>query len=79
MGSEKKLIIDDDYVEMVIGNEITRIAISEIQYVLLNRYSICFLPKKSSLKLIAVDIDYKDSVIQAIPDKSLIIDNSNLY
>ena len=76
---EKTLIIEDDYVELIVGNERSRLEMSEIQYVVINKYSICFIPTNLDSILIAVEVDYKDSVIKAIGNNGLIIDNSSLY
>ncbi|MBQ6098556.1 MAG: hypothetical protein IJL02_01675 [Methanobrevibacter sp.] len=77
--SDKKLIIEDDYVEMHIGDEQFRLNFTDMQWIILNRYSITFLPKTKGATLIAVEIKYKDTVIKSIKDKSLIVDNSDLY
>ena len=45
----------------------------------MNKHSICFLPRTENTKMIAVNIIYKDSVLDAINDKSIIIDNTGLY
>lgn len=76
---DRKLIIQDDYVEMIVGDEKTRLEISQIQYVIINKYSISFLPQNNSLKLIAVSSDYKEKILKAIKDKNIVVDNSNLY
>ena len=74
----KKLIIENDNFELVIGDDVYKLAKSEIQYILINRYSICFLPRTTAYVL-AVDIKYKNQILANISDKSLIIDNSDLY
>ena len=79
LDSAKKLIVENDFVEMHVGNEKTRLEMSEIQNILINKYSICLLPKNINSKMIAVDVKYKDSILKAIDNKSLIIDNSSLY
>lgn len=76
--SAKKPIVENDYVEMHVGNEKTRLEMSEIQYVLINNYSICFLPSNANSKMIAVDVKYKDSILKAI-DNNIVVDNSSLY
>lgn len=77
--SAKKLIVENDYVEMHVGNDKTRLEMSEIHHILINNYSICFLPANSNSKMIAVDVKYKDSILNAIENKSLVVDNSSLY
>lgn len=77
--SHKKLIIEDEYVEMRIGDEQFRLAFKDMQWIILNRYSITFLPKNEGATLMAVEIKYKNQVIGNIKEKSLIVDNSGLY
>jgi hypothetical protein len=77
--SAKRLVVENEFVEMHVGSERTRLEMSEIQHILINNYSICFLPKNVNSKMIAVDVKYKDSILKAIDNKSLIIDNSSLY
>lgn len=77
--ADKRLVIEDDYVEMSIGDEKARLEISEILYVIINNYSISFLPVNKSLKLIAVSVDYKEIVLKTIKNKDIVVDNSKLY
>jgi hypothetical protein len=77
--SDRKLIIEDDYVEMNIGDEQFRLNFNDIQWIILNKYSITFLPKNKGAVLIAIEIKYASQVIDNIKDKSIIVDNSNLY
>ena len=76
---DKTLVIEDDYVELIVGNENSRLEMSEIQYIIINKYSICFLPRNMGSTLIAVEIDYKDSILNAIDNKGIVVDNSSLY
>lgn len=75
----KKLVIEDEYVELHIGDERFRLDLKDIHWIILNKYSITFLPKIEGASLIAISIKYKSQVIDNIEDKSLIVDNSNLY
>lgn len=77
--SSKKFVIEDDHVEMHIGDEVFPLKFSDMHWIILNRYSITFLPKTEGARLIAIDIKYKSQVISNISEKSLIIDNSDLY
>lgn len=77
--SDRKLIIEDEYVELDIGEEQFRLNFKDIQWIILNKYSITFLPKMKGATLIAIEIKYRNQVINNIKDKSLIVDNSNLY
>lgn len=77
--SDRKLVIEDDYVELTVGNEKSRLEMSEIQYVLINRYSISFIPNKANSTLIAIGISYREDVLNSFARKELIVDNSSLY
>ncbi len=78
-GADKRLVIENDYVEMSIDGEKTRLLMSEIQYILINNYSIAFLPQNIGSKIIAVDVAHKSEIINSINEKDIIIDNSDLY
>ncbi|WP_292603193.1 hypothetical protein [Methanobrevibacter sp. UBA212] len=78
-GSDRKLVIEDDYVELTVGNEKSRLGMSEIQYVLINKYSISFIPNKTNSTLIAIGIRYREDVLNNFSHKELIVDNSSLY
>ena len=78
-GSDRKLVIEEDYVELTVGNEKSRLEMSEIQYVLINKYSISFIPNKANSTLIAIGISYRDDVLNNFARKELIVDNSILY
>ena len=78
-GSDRKLVIEEDYVELTVGNEKSRLEMSEIQYVLINKYSISFIPNKPNSTLIAIGIRYKEDVLNNFSHKELIVDNSSLY
>ncbi len=77
--SAKKLIIEDEYVEMHIGDEQSRLDFKDMQWIILNKHSITFIPKNEGATLIAVEIKYKNQVIGNIKEKQIIVDNSNLY
>ena len=79
VSSDRKLIIENDYVELIVGEEKSRLEMSDVQYFIINKYSVCFIPRTENSKLIAVNIAYKDSILSAIDDKSIIVDNSSLY
>lgn len=54
----------------------------KIVYVLINKYSICFLPENASLIVITVSIEYLDEILQGIKEagkEALIVDNRGLY
>ena len=77
--ADKKFIINDEFVELDVGEEKTRLLTSEIQYVILNKYSICFIPKNNNFKLIAIPIEYKELILKSIKNQNIIFDNSDLY
>ena len=77
--SSKKLIIEDEYVEMHIGDEQSRLDFKDMQWIILNKHSITFIPKNEDATLIAVEIRYKNQVIDNIKEKQIIVDNSNLH
>lgn len=76
---DKKLVIEDDYVELHIGDEQFRLNLKDMRWIIFNKYSITFLPKTEGASLIAIEIKYKSQVIDNIKDKNLIVDNSSLY
>lgn len=78
-GADKRLVIENEHVEMSIDGEKTRLLMSEIQYILINNYSIAFLPQNISSKMIAVDVAHKNEILNSINEKNIIIDNSDLY
>lgn len=78
-GADKRLVIEKDYVEMNIDSEKTRLLMSEIQYILINNYSIAFLPQNINSKMIAVNVTHKNEILNSINEKNIIIDNSDLY
>lgn len=78
-GADKRLVIENDHVELSIDSEKTRLLISEIQYILINNYSIAFLPQNISSKMIAVGVAHKNEILNSINEKNIIIDNSDLY
>lgn len=78
-GADKRLVIENDYVELNIDGDKTRLEMSEIQYVLINKFSIAFLPHDHRSKMIAVDVSHKNEILNSVNDKNIIIDNSTLY
>lgn len=78
-GADKRLVIENDHVELSIDSEKTRLLMSEIQYILINNYSIAFLPQNINSKMIAVNVAHKNEILNSINEKNIIIDNSDLY
>jgi hypothetical protein len=78
-GADKRMVIENDHVELSIDGEKTRLLMSEIQYILINNYSIAFLPQNINSKMIAVNVAHKNEILNSINEKNIIIDNSDLY
>lgn len=77
--SPRKFIIEKDFVELQAGEEKSRIEFSNIQYVIINNYSICFIPRNPNEKIIAIRKEYKSQIVNFEGYESLIVDNSSLY
>ena len=70
--------IEEEFVKFLSKKTRYKVAWQDVKYVLINKNSICFIPKKSGMILISLSTKYKDKVISRITklDKSnLIIDN----
>lgn len=78
MNFSKKLVVEKDYIEFYVADDYYRMEMSDIQYILINQYSLCFLPRNKT-NVIGVEVKYKDQIIEAIGQSSLIVDNSDLY
>ena len=74
----KKLIIENEYIELIVGKQRFHMEKSDIQHVLINKYSLCFLPRLKT-DIIAIDVKYKNQVLESLNEKSLVVDNSDLY
>lgn len=74
----KKLIIENEYIELIVGKQRFHMEKSDIQYVLINKYSLCFLPRLKT-DIIAIEVKYKNQVLENLNEKSLIVDNSDSY
>lgn len=78
----KYISFDEHKVEYQDNDKKVKIDYNDIAYIIINKYSICFLPKKSSKILISISTDYKEKVIECLIkyDKiNLLVDNSTLY
>ena len=73
-----KLVIENDFVEWYGSEERYYVKSEDIIFILINKYSICFIQKDDS-KIIAVDVKYKNEIINAINENIKIVDNSDLY
>lgn len=77
--SDKKIIIEDEYVELHIGGDEFRLNFTDMQWIVINKYSITFLPNVEGVRLIAINNKYTGQVLDNIKEKSLIADNRELY
>ena len=73
----KKLILENDHIEFIVGDDEYRLEKSDIKYVLIN--SISFIPKTKTNNIFFADIKYKSQILENFNEKSLIVDNSDLY
>ena len=70
--------LEEEFVKFLSKKTRYKVGWKDIKYVLINKKSICFIPKKSGMILISLSTKYKDKVINRVNelDKSkLIIDN----
>lgn len=77
--STRKFIIEKDFVELQAGGEKSRIEHSDLQSVLINKHSICFIPRNPTANIIAIGVEYKNQIVNFEGYESLIVDNSSLY
>ena len=73
---------NNDYIEYLSSKNNYKVDWDNIKSIIINKYSICFIPIYSNKVMIGISTEYKDKVIDIIKklDKeNLIIDNSNLY
>ncbi len=78
----KIININKDYVEYSDEDKSYKVKWENIKYVIINKYSICFMPYLKSEILISISTDYKDKILNAIKKyqkEKILIDNSNLY
>ena len=79
---DRKLIIREDFVRLCVGDEETELKLSEIQHIIINKYSICFIPKSDDKKIIGVNKKYKEVIVKEFEQLNkvdFIVDNSKLY
>lgn len=76
----KKVIdITQDFVCFTDDSKEIKVKWNDIAYIVINTYSICFIPKSIDSILISINVDYKEKVLEAIKevDKTdLIVDNT---
>lgn len=74
--------INETGVEFLDDEKNIKIMWDNIDCIVVNKYSICFLPKDATNILISVNTDYKDDVEQGIDEcgySSFVVDNSDKY
>lgn len=75
--------IAEDGIENVCDDKMTvKLPWEAIEHIIINKYSICVLPKNFSAILIGIEISAKDDVYKAIKKYKkldLLVDNSNRY
>ena len=84
MGNENSLIkIDEDGIEDIYENKIsTKLYWDYIDHIIINKYSICVIPKSNYSILIGIEISSKDEVIECLKKYKkidLLIDNTEIY
>ena len=81
-GLNKTVEINDQYIEYEDGKQTLRIKWDEIAYVMIQKYSICFLPKSPTSLFVTISRLYEDQVLEAVQKAgkdSLVVDNSKAY
>ena len=73
---------NEDGVEYIDDDKNLRIKWDDLKYVIINKYSICMLPKATLQGFTSVSVKYKDEVINGLKKyqkESVLIDNSHFY
>lgn len=73
------LEIEKEHIDFITKKSKYKVLWKDIKYVLINKHTICFIPKKSGMLLISLGIRYKEKVISALKDikkTNLIIDTN---
>jgi hypothetical protein len=73
--SKSKIVYKDNEKEMISNMD-------QISCILINKYSICFLPKERTGVLIALPVDYKKDIVKFLKQEKLeelLVDNSDKY
>ncbi len=80
--NHKTIEIDDEYVNYINEKENYRVAWENMEMVLINKYSTCFIPKDINTIIISISNEYIGDILKAIEDyhkEELVIDNRKLY
>lgn len=81
-GTEGTVEINQKEIEVMDDEKTIQIKWESIEYIIVNKYSISFIPKKDTGLFCSIGIDYKDEMIKALKKykkEDLLIDNSDLY
>lgn len=70
-----KLIIEKNFVELIVKDRKERLPFSEIQYIIINQHTISFVPNNVD-KTIIVSSNYENQILNAIDNDKLIIKNT---
>lgn len=74
----KHISIEKDYIEYKDNSKSFKVKFKDIKYVIMNKYSICFLPSSLNNAIISITIEYKNDIINVLKKfkrEELIIDN----
>ena len=82
-GEDSLIQIDEAGIANICADKMTvKLPWKSIEYIIINKYSICVLPKNFSAILIGIEIGSKDDVYQALKKYkklNLLVDNSSRY
>lgn len=66
--SIKRIIIDNDYIRYQNDSVDYKISLADIKYIIVNKYSVVFLPNNINTICISLSIEYLDFVKEALKD-----------
>jgi hypothetical protein len=82
-GNDPYVVISSKGISYVKGSNISyKISWNDVRWILINKYSVTFIPKKNSYLIIGVNSLYKDDIIKAVINEKkthILVDNSELY
>ena len=77
-----ELLLNEDYVELANSVQSCKIKWSDIKHIVVNQYTICFIPNKVPGYVLAISNEYKEDlfkVLKKLKKEDLFFDNSELY
>lgn len=81
--SKSVINIDLDGIELIKENsQDVKLNWEQIKFILINKETICLIPKNPSFIMIALNTEYKDEFLEGVykyNKENLIVDNTNLY